>query len=199
MLAVTRLLGDVARGRGDFGFVPSAQRAKAQAAWARALACILAAQIRVEGKLAGWSQQHDPLGLAPVGARNFEPASLSSAESGAILAYLMSLDTPSSAVVDAIDGGAAWLKAAAIRDKAWIAVEPVAGRRLVNQPGAGPLWSRYYDIKTGAPIFGDRDRSIHDDVNELSLERRNGYAWFNTSGRDVLAAYDTWVQHRARR
>ena len=27
------------------------------------------------------------------------------------------------------------------------------------------------------PVFGDRDKSLHDDVNDLSLERRNGYAW----------------------
>jgi PelA/Pel-15E family pectate lyase len=42
------------------------------------------------------------------------------------------------------------------------------------------------------PIFGDRDRSIHDDVNELSLERRNGYGWYGSWPTAVLAAYETW-------
>jgi PelA/Pel-15E family pectate lyase len=55
------------------------------------------------------------------------------------------------------------------------------GPQLVSRPGAGPIWARYYDIATGKPIFGDRDRSIHDDPNEISLERRAGYSWFNTA------------------
>jgi hypothetical protein len=42
------------------------------------------------------------------------------------------------------------------------------------------------------PIFGDRDRSIHDDVNELSPERRNGYSWYGTSPAKALAAYQAW-------
>jgi PelA/Pel-15E family pectate lyase len=41
-------------------------------------------------------------------------------------------------------------------------------------------------------VFGDRDKTIHDDVNELSLERRNGYAWFNTSPKKALDAYAVW-------
>ena len=51
----------------------------------------------------------------------------------------------------------------------------------MDQPGALPLWARYYDLATGRPIFGDRDRTIHDDVHDLSAERRNGYAWFTTA------------------
>lgn len=194
MLAATRLLSAVAAGKGDYAFVAGEQRDRARAASARALDCILAAQVRVDGRLTGWSQQHDPLTLAPVGARNFEPASLSSAESAEILVYLMSFDKPTPAVRAAIEGGAAWLKSAAIHGKAWTAVDPTAGRRLVDKPGAGPLWSRYYDIKTGAPIFGDRDRSIHDDVNEIGIERRNGYAWFNTSSQKALTAYEAWLK-----
>ena len=42
------------------------------------------------------------------------------------------------------------------------------GRKLIAVAGAGPIWSRYYQIGTDKPIFGDRDKSIHDDVNELS-------------------------------
>ena len=38
----------------------------------------------------------------------------------------------------------------------------------------------------------DRDRSIHDDVNAISLERRNGYAWFSNGPAKVLEAYARW-------
>ena len=68
------------------------------------------------------------------------------------------------------------------------------GRKLVAVAGAGPIWSRYYQIGTDKPIFGDRDKTIHDDVNDLSLERRNGYSWFNTEGIAVLNEYKTWEQ-----
>ena len=57
---------------------------------------------------------------------------------------------------------------------------------------AGPTWSRFYQIGTDKPIFGDRDKTIHDNVNDLSRERRNGYAWFNKDGSAMLAEYQKW-------
>ena len=60
--------------------------------------------------------------------------------------------------------------------------QSAGGRKLMAVEGAGPIWARYYQIGTDKPIFGDRDKTIHDDVNELSLERRNGYSWFNARG-----------------
>ena len=192
MIAAITLLEEIANGRGDFAFVDAQAKAQAKAAWARGLACLLAMQVVIDGRLTGWSQQHDPLTLAPVGARNFEPASLASAESGAVLLYLMRLSNQTPAVRAAVQGGAGWLASATVRDKAWTTVDPALGRQLVDKPGAPVLWSRYYDIKTGQPIFGDRDLSIHDDVNEISLERRNGYSWFNTTGSRVAQAYADW-------
>lgn len=192
MLAAIALLGEVGDGKPDFAFVSPERRALAKAAWGRGLACLLTAQIVINGEPAGWSQQHDPLTLAPVGARNYEPASLASAETAGILLYLMRLPSPHPAVRRAIEGGARWMASAAITGKAWTEVDAVAGRRLIDKPGAEPLWSRYYDDKTGKPIFGDRDLTLHDDVNEISLERRNGYSWFNTEGARVAAAYAAW-------
>ena len=62
----------------------------------------------------------------------------------------------------------------------------------MDKPGAGPIWSRNYDIQTGKPIFGDRDRSIHDDVNFISKGRRNGYSWWNNAPQKAIEAYDEW-------
>jgi PelA/Pel-15E family pectate lyase len=70
------------------------------------------------------------------------------------------------------------------------------GRKLVSAPGAGPMWSRYYQIGTDRPIFGDRDKTIHDDVNELSRERRNGYGWYRNAPVQVLAEYQEWLKNR---
>ena len=66
------------------------------------------------------------------------------------------------------------------------------GRELVVAPGGGPIWARYYEIGTDKPIFGDRDRSIHDTVAEISKERRNGYAWFKDTPKRVLEHYARW-------
>lgn len=189
MVAALSLLGDMAKGQGDYGFTAPALRAEADVAWRRGLAALLNSQVVKDGRPTGWPQQADAVTLAPVGARNFEPAALASAESAGILAYLIkAFPTPPPEVARAIGGGVAWLEGAAITDKAWPAPPPGEARRLVDQLGAPPLWARYYDLATGRPIFGDRDRTIHDDVHDLSAERRNGYAWFTTAPVKVLKA-----------
>lgn len=187
------LLTDVANGQGDYSFAPADLRQRAASAADRAVACVLATQVVVDGQRTIWAQQHDALTLKPVAGRNFEPAELSTEESADLLLYLMSLPNPSPALVAAVHAGAGYLAAHAIYDQAWIGGRDTeGGRHLAPKPGAGPLWARYYARAAGVPVFGDRDKTIHDDVNELSLERRNGYAWFNTSPKKALDAYTVW-------
>jgi len=97
----------------------------------------------------------------------------------------MKLPHPSAAVEAAVRSGAAWFKATAIYGYTWGGTR-AEGRHLAKQEGAGPIWARYYSLATDTPIFGDRDKTIHDDVSEISLERRNGYAWYNGEGAAVL-------------
>jgi PelA/Pel-15E family pectate lyase len=189
------LLTDVSKGQGDYAFAPVELRKQAGAAAERAVACVLATQVVVNGKRTIWAQQHDALTLRPVAGRNFEPAELSTEESADLLVYLMSLPNPSPTLVKAVHAGADYLAAHAIHDQAWTGGRDTeGGRRLTPKPGAGPLWARYYAAATNTPVFGDRDKTIHDDVNELTLERRNGYAWFNTSPRKALDAYAVWKE-----
>jgi len=68
------------------------------------------------------------------------------------------------------------------------------GRMLKPKDGAGPIWSRYYSIPEQKPIFGDRDKTLHDDVNELSLERRNGYAWYSAGEQQTIDHYAAWAK-----
>lgn len=192
MVRVVTLLDEVAQGQGDFAFVPAPLKLEAQAAVQRAVKLFLAAQQRgSDGKLTGWGQQHDTLDLALVGARNFEPAALASAESASVLQFLMRQPSPSPEVRAAVDGGIAWLRAAAQRDVAW--QQTPNGRQLVPAPGAPAIWARYYDAQTLRPIFGDRDRTIHDDVNELQIERRNGYAWFGAVPAKAIERHAAWA------
>jgi PelA/Pel-15E family pectate lyase len=190
---VVSLLMEVGGRAGDYAFVPADIAADARNSVEQAVAVILASQLIVDGKRTGWGQQHDPLTLAPVGARNFEPACLSSNESASLLRVLMRVPNPSPPVISAVHDGIAWLEKVAIRDVEWTRATGPEGRRLIRKPGAGPLWSRFYDLKMMRPIFGDRDKTIHDDVNELSVERRNGYSWFGTGPASAIKVYAQWA------
>jgi PelA/Pel-15E family pectate lyase len=183
----------VAAGTGNYAFVPAELRRQAAASADRALQCILATQVVVKGQRTVWAQQHDALTLAPVAGRNYEPAALSSGESADLLLYLMQLPHPSRAIIAAVNAGVAWLKAAAITGQEWVGGRGTpGGRHLEAKAGAGSIWARYYSISTGQPVFGDRDKTIHDDVSELSLERRNGYAWYSAGPQQALDTYATW-------
>lgn len=192
MVEVAELLGEVGRGAPGWGFVPAPLRAQALAGEQRAIGLLLSLQVSVQGNRLIWAQQYDALSLAPAAARNYEPASLSTGESSDVLLYLMSLPDPSPAVRQAVESGVATLRALALPDLQWLRLDEAQGRRLSHQPGASALWARYYDPATLKPLFGDRDKTLHDDVNEISLERRNGYAWFGTWPLKALAAYQAW-------
>jgi PelA/Pel-15E family pectate lyase len=193
MLHVIEFLRDVSAGQNEFVFVPPELRAKADASWKRGVNCILAAQIVVDGRRTVWGQQHDALTLQPASARNYEMPSQSSGESGTIVLFLMQLPEPNSKEVAAVHAAAAWFEKTKIEGKAFRVVGNES-RKLVDAPGNGPIWSRYYKIGTDRPIFGDRDKTIHDDVNEISRERRQGYAWFKDTAKRVLEHYAKWAK-----
>ena len=187
----------------DYTFVPAAMRERAKAAVAKALDIILKTQIRLSsanGKgtvLTIWAQQHDPLTLEPVSARNYEMPALSTDESAGVMEYLMSIEKPTPQVVAAVKGAAAWFEAHEILGYVWTGGRGTpGGRRLVAQVGAGPLWARYYSLTTQKPIFGDRDKSIHDDVMEISIERRNGYGWYCSGPKEALEKYAEWKKRK---
>ena len=187
------LLHEASVGQGDFAFVPADLRKQAAAASDHAIDIILRTQVMIAGKPTVWAQQHDPLTLAPVAGRNFEPAALSAGESSDLLVFLMQLPNPSPAIRAAIEAGIAWLKAHAIYGQAFVGGRNTPdGRHLESTPGVGPIWARYYSITTGKPIFGDRDKTIHDNVNDLTLERRNGYSWYSAGAKEALNAYEQW-------
>lgn len=193
MLHVIQFLRDVAGGQNEFAFVPPDVRAKADAAWHRGLDCLLAAQIIVNGRRTAWGQQYDAITLQPASARNYEMPSLTSSESATIVLFLMQLPNPDSNVVAAVHAACAWFDKTKVLNKAYKS-NGKDGRKLLDAPGGGPLWSRYYEVGTDRPIFGDRDKSIHDDVNEISKERRQGYGWYRDTPKRVLEHYPKWAK-----
>ena len=193
MLNVIKLLRDVSLGEKEFSFVPAALRLKSDAGWRRGLECVLAAQVVVSGHRTVWGQQHDAITLQPTSARNYEMPALASSESATLVLFMLQLPEPGSNVIASVHAAAAWFEKTKIMGKAFQVVG-TESRKLVDAPGAGPVWSRYYEIGTDRPIFGDRDLTIHDDVNEISRERRKGYGWFKDSAKRVGQHYAKWAK-----
>ena len=97
-------------------------------------------------------------------------------------------------VLAAVQAAVAWFRKTSITGKVY--GRGPDGRRLTDSPGAPAIWSRFYEIGTDRPIFGDRDKSIHDDVNELSAERRNGYSWYNSAPQSALDRFAEWSKRK---
>ena len=110
--------------------------------------------------------------------------------------FLMSLPKPSAEVVTAVHAAADWFKKTRLEHVSYNRAD--ANPRLVENSEAGPLWARYYEIGTDRPIFGEREKTIHDQVEEISLERRRGYGWFRDSGSQALEVYAKWSKEHAR-
>jgi PelA/Pel-15E family pectate lyase len=193
-----QVLTEVSENDATYAFVPKQLRVQSSTAAQHAVDCILATQVRIHGQLTIWAQQHDALTLKPTTARNYEPAALATGESADLLLYLMHLPHPSPQVVAAVQAGVAWFKSEAIYGQQWSGGRDTpGGRHLSSVAGAGPIWARVYSIPEVKPIFGDRDKTIHDDVADLSPERRNGYQWYTGNPQRALDAYSSWSEAHA--
>jgi PelA/Pel-15E family pectate lyase len=196
MMSTLALLRDVSGTNSEFAFVPKRYRRRATASFQRGIECVLTTQITVGGRRTVWCQQYDMLTLQPTSARNYEMPSQTAAESAELVMFLMEQPAPGPEIIAAVNAAAVWFEKNKIYDRAF-KIDDNDGRHLVPAPGNGPIWARYYEIGTDRPIFGDRDKSIHDNVNELSEERRNGYSWYNDTPKRMLEYYADWKKIHA--
>ncbi len=202
---VLELLRDAAAGTPLFAFVDAARRARAAEAVARGVKLILAAQVRVNGRLTAWCAQHDEVTLEPRGARTYEHPSLSGSESVGIVSFLMSIPKPDAAVAAAIEAAMAWFREVRI-DGLRIERRPDASEPggfdhvVVKDPAAPPMWARFYQIGTNRPIFSGRDGVIRDNLAEIEYERRANYSWYGTWPAELLQRdYPAWkARHPSR-
>jgi PelA/Pel-15E family pectate lyase len=204
MIGVMKLLRDIAANKPEFTFVDEARRTKSARAVQKGIECILKTQIVVDGKKTVWCAQHDEVTLAPAPARKFELVSLSGGESVGIVRFLMSIDKPSAEVVASIKAAVDWFEKSKLTGIKWVAKPDSTklhgfDRVVIKDPTAGPLWARFYDIKTNRPIFVGRDSVVHYDVAEIEDERRNGYAWYVDGAADLLSKdYPKWLAKHGR-
>ena len=203
MVRLMRFVRDVATADG-YAFVDEDRRDAAGGAFERGVACILKCQVRVGGKLTAWCAQHDEVTLEPRPARSYELVSLSGSESVGIVRLLMSIEEPSPAVIEAVDGAVAWLEAAKLTgirvDRVPDAAAPKGTNKVVvNDPGAPPMWARFYEIGTNRPIYVDRDGVVKRNLADIGYERRNGYGWLGTWGqRLIVEEYPAWKRRLGR-
>ncbi|WP_051234728.1 pectate lyase [Marinimicrobium agarilyticum] len=194
MINLMAVLSDIAKAEPPFEQAPEDLRVQAARSMARGLDLIVAAQVVVDGKPTLWGAQHDPRTLEPRKARAYEMVSLATAESADLLEFLMQLENPPADIQAAVHHAVDWYRSNPLKGVRW----DREAYRLVKDKDASPLWSRFAEIGTNRPLFGDRDNSVHYDIDEISQERREGYAWYTNDPSDVLEQYQQWRQRYPR-
>ena len=202
MIGALSVLDGAARGRSPFDIIDPSLRQECMEAVERGIRCILQSQIRDGKQLTAWCQQHDVLTLAPAQGRISELPSISGAESVGVVRYLMSIESPSPEIVEAVEGAVRWFRKAAVTGVRVVTVADASqpggqDRRLVEDPEAEPVWARYYEIGTNRPMFIEQG-VVKYSLAELSHSHRIGHGWIG--GRwpaGLLAAdYPAWRRER---
>lgn len=199
MYRVMTLLRKISENKAPFNALKLSDRYRslAREAFDRGITCILRCQIRKDGKLTVWCQQHDEFTLLPAKARAYElPSFTASHETVNLIQLLMSLPEPSDTVVEAVSSAVEWLQTHVIRDMrldSFINEEGKRDSRLVHQFGSN-LWARYYDLQTEEPYVCDRDSRPQPSLEYIGYERRNGYGWYGTEPQSVIDAFPMWLQ-----
>ena len=190
MYQLMTLLWQVAHDK-RFAMVTDSSKQAAKAAFYRAVDWLLANQVQVKGQLSVWGAQHHPLTGGPVAARKFEQASLVSSESAKLLLLMLQTVPDYPGVAPSLAAGAHWLRQHQINDK--IRYRDEQGYLSLKDSPGSVIWSRFYDLKSGKPVFFDRDGQTYSDVSRLSLERQRGYGWYQSVAADFLQAYAAWL------
>jgi PelA/Pel-15E family pectate lyase len=171
--------------------------------------CLLNLQVQRGGVRTGWASQYDERTLKPCQGRSYELPALISSETVGVLQYLMSFEKPSNEMRTAIESGARWLKDSPIHG---LRIERVKAETVrfenhtsrddvvaIEDPNAPPLWARFYDLETNAPILANRDGRRVTKLSEIERERRTGYSWYGQYARSFLENdYPAWQKRHAR-
>lgn len=207
---VMNLMRDIFLKKSNFDVIDNSYVAKAQTAFDKGIQVILDTQVTINGTKTVWCAQHNAATLLPADARDYELASNSGSESVAIVRLLMTLDNPSSEVIDAVNKAVAWFESVKIVGKS---LQTIGNDKvLVDSPG-NVMWARFYTLGnyTGHPYqalfntFGPNEpffcSRVADSegggprktIVEISYERRNGYAWYGNWPATLIGSeYTNW-------
>lgn len=195
---------DVLRDRPCYQWIGKKTRQAIQASFDKGLRLILDTQYVQKGVKTVWAQQYDQQTLVPVKARTYELPGLSAGESAGIVLFLMSIESPSEEVIEAIECAVAWYEKTKITGKKIVNIPMPEGnpedpkikadRRLVDDPKAKPLWARFYELEDNTIFLCNRDGVKVYSLDKVWPERRVGYSWYVGEGNDVLRAYPKWLK-----
>jgi PelA/Pel-15E family pectate lyase len=179
MVHVLETLQLIVAGKDGFDWIDAGRRERAQAALDRGHAALIKLQRGI------WSPQYDLISQEVIGARGFELAGLSAAESAVVLGYLMKVKSPSKEMIQSIETGLAWFRE----------------HQLPPGEEGKPRWARFNDPVTLVPFFpGKRDGRAHADYDEMRKTNPGGYDFFSTKGNDVIGKWaDKWRKGLAKK
>lgn len=185
MPRILELLQAIAQNPRDYEFIAAPLREQAAAALAAGIRCVLKTQVVQDGRPTAWCSQHDALTLQPAAARKMEPATLSGLESADVLGFLMTIQQRQPEVVTAIEGGLAWL------DRVKITGLTKANRdgKTTYEPDPASTkiyWARFYDLKTGKPVFPGRDGVVYESFAAMAAHNKLGYDYYSTQPGSIL-------------
>lgn len=194
---------EVLDGKPLYAWVDGDLKNRIRSSWERGLELILKTQYVQEGVRTVWAQQYDHETLQPVKARAYELPGLSASESADIVMLLMRIKHPSSEVIEAVKAAVAWYERSKITGKKVVTVSVPEGlpedrsvkrdRILADDPDAGPIWARYYELDINRPFFATREGVKVYALCEVPAERRVGYSWYGKWGGKVLKKYPEWL------
>jgi PelA/Pel-15E family pectate lyase len=185
MTHTLELLQSITENSPYYAFLDDSQRAQAAQSLAKGISCLLKTQVELNGKKTVWCAQHDPLTLQPSNARKMEPATLSGLESAHILKFLMTITNPTPEVVACIESGLKWFEAAEISN---VETTNVNGK-TIYETSATPTklrWARFYDLKTGKPVFPGRDGILYETYAAMAAKNKVGYDYYTSQPGSIV-------------
>lgn len=208
MVGVLSAWLEILKGKAPYEWVDGDLKRRIGESWDRGLQLVLKTQYEQNGVKTAWAQQYDHETLRPVRARAYELPGLSASESAEVVMLLMRIKKPSEEVIEAVKAAVAWFERSKIEGKRVETVSLPEGnpedpdvkkdRRLVDDPGAGPLWARFYELEDNRVFFCNRDGVKVYALCEVAPERRVGYSWYGKWGDKVLKRYEKWIEGLSR-
>lgn len=200
MVHVLEIMLMMAEKKDLFAFVDDTLQRRARESFERGIACLVAAQVKVDGKLTVWCAQHDPLSLEPVHARKKEPPSLSGAESAEVIRFLMRKAPITPATTAMIETALQWFDA--FRLTGLRKGKNAEGKTdyLPDPTSKEVYWARFYDVKTGKPMFaGAQDGIVYATFSEMAAKNKVAYDFFTTKPAELLTKEaDRWKKRVAK-
>jgi PelA/Pel-15E family pectate lyase len=201
VVGIMGMLKDIIDNKPYYSFVDSDRRQKAKTAFDKGLDCTLKCQIKDNGILTGWCQQHDENDLSPAKARAYELPSICNREGTGVVLFLMSMDNPSKEVINSVQTAIKWFddsKIVGIRVETFDTPPfqtPLTllktDKRVVHDQNAPPIWARFYELQTHKPLFSNRKSERLYSMAEVDRERR-AYGWYTYDPQKALDAYPAW-------